>query len=101
MTNQTTSNDVVSNPGSISFLALLIHFPSNMARSIKAWREVRETRLRDRKAIEQLQALNAHDLRDIGISKDDLNWASTLPVEKIKTRQLDKIARRKRYQVNH
>ena len=96
MTDQTAKNDLISNPESTSFLTLLIHFPSNMVSSIRAWRKSHDTRVRDRKAIEKLQSLNEHNLRDIGISKDDLRWAETLSAEDAPTRQLQKIARAKR-----
>ncbi|MEM7068132.1 MAG: DUF1127 domain-containing protein [Pseudomonadota bacterium] len=82
------------NPGDTDFLSLLLHFQSNAINALGTWKTDHETRKRDRRAIAKLQSLNDANLQDIGITRDDVDWANSLPEEQSATAQLQKIVRK-------
>jgi len=60
----------------------------------KIWIERREKakeRRYNQNALKLLSSLDEHELNDIGISKNDLTWASTLPAHENAMKALNKV----------
>jgi uncharacterized protein YjiS (DUF1127 family) len=56
----------------------------------------RKSLIEDRRAFETMLALDEVILRDIGVSRDEVEWASRLPMEFHAARELKKVAERRR-----
>ncbi|MCF6321115.1 MAG: DUF1127 domain-containing protein [Rhizobiaceae bacterium] len=63
--------------------------------AIKHQYALRKQRNIDRQAFSRMFALDDHILADIGITRDDLTWASKLPLSQNASCVLNKIARQK------
>ena len=69
------------------------HVVNRLFRKFRAWQKTNRLYRNDRIAIRCLLDLNDKTLRDIGISRADIIWASKLPRDQIATLELQKIAR--------
>jgi uncharacterized protein YjiS (DUF1127 family) len=67
--------------------------PGRVVAMIKTAIERRIQRTTDRQAFSHLLALDQHTLDDIGITRDDVFWASRLPLSINASHELEKIAR--------
>ncbi|MEE9375620.1 MAG: hypothetical protein V3V04_04735 [Rhizobiaceae bacterium] len=65
----------------------------------KNWRDfathmqLRQQRRIDRQAFRYMLTLENRILKDIGIDREDVNWANRLPLDRIASRELEKVAR--------
>ncbi len=51
---------------------------------------------RSRRAVSRLDRLDDHLLRDIGVTREELRWATRLPLSRNAALELDDLARRRR-----
>jgi hypothetical protein len=72
-------------------------FPSLFAKLRNQWKR-RKSLIDDRRAFETMLALDEVVLRDIGVSRDELEWANRLPMEYNAAREVRKAAERRRRQ---
>jgi len=52
----------------------------NPIRAVLAWQARRRQQMIDRRAYQRMLKLDEHMLRDIGVSRADVEWASALPL---------------------
>ena len=71
------------------------HVVDRLFRKFRVWQKANRRYRNDRIAIGQLLDLNDKTLRDIGINRVDIIWASKLPRDRIATLELQKIARKR------
>ena len=64
----------------------------NCTTRCNAWNTARKKRHRDRTEFRQLLAMNDAHLRDIGLTRADIYWANTLPIEQSASHELEKLA---------
>ena len=81
----------LTNP--IPFVSLVAGLPGRFDAMIKIAIERRIQRTTDRQAFSHLLALDQHTLDDIGITRDDVFWASRLPLSINASHELEKISR--------
>lgn len=74
---------------------------SRLFTRLNNWLAEREVRRRDRKAIKFLMQSTEAELRDIGITRDAVNWASKLPSEQSATMELQMISRAQSRHARH
>jgi len=71
------------------------NFLGRIYANIKQYYTLRRQRNIDRQAFSHLHSLEDHILADIGVTRDDVNWAGKLPLEKNAACELQKIARQR------
>ncbi len=64
---------------------------NDIATHLKNAFKQRQKRWNNRNALQQMLKLDDHILADIGLTRDDVLWANTLPLEKNAAVELDKI----------
>ena len=80
----------LTNPASIA--SRVTGAPRRIVAVIKTAIDRRVQRTTDRLAFSHLLSLDQHILDDIGVTRDDVFWASRLPLSKNASRELEKIA---------
>ncbi len=75
------------------FVSLVADLPGRVVAMIRTAIERRIQRTTDRQAFSHLLALDQHTLDDIGITRDDVLWASRLPLSINASHELEKISR--------
>lgn len=91
--NGTTINFAKTNDG---YLNTIKHVANRLVTKIRKWQQTRREHRADRAALKQLLLLSDRHLRDIGIIRADITWASNLPRDQIATIELQKVAKSKR-----
>jgi len=69
---------------------------TNPLKRIGAYLAKRHNRRVDRSAMRELLSMDDKTLKDIGISRGDVQWASNLPLSTSPTTELEIVARRNR-----
>ncbi len=90
MKNGTTIQFAKTNDGYLKITKLAAN---RLFTRIGKWQKTRREHRADRAALKQLQLLSDKNLRDIGIVRADITWASKLPRNQVATKELQKVAR--------
>lgn len=61
--------------------------------AIKTWFKIRAKRRTDRAAFQHMMKLDDEILQDIGVTRDDVIWANSLPIKMNASRELQKVSR--------
>lgn len=68
-------------------------WPGRLVRQWRHWWQQRQKRQADRRAIAYMQTLDDTMLRDIGLHRGDISWASNLPKSADALTELELLAR--------
>jgi len=68
---------------------------ATLAKTITQFFVIRYNRRIDRQAFKNVMTLDDRMLKDIGVTRQDVMWASRLPLSEDAAAELEKIARRK------
>lgn len=70
------------------------HWMSNVVEKIKSKLETRRMNVERRDAFKMLHRLDNRQLKDIGVTRGDITWASNLPLEVNASAELQKLRSR-------
>ena len=92
MTDMTTcTNQADCHPESNQIGQTLSNFIKGIFAKLKQFQTQRRQRRIDRDAFKNLLALDEKDLKDIGVRREDVIWASKLAIHKNASQELEKI----------
>jgi len=92
----TASHPIARHGDHINVSKTLVRIVKRILRDLKAYYRQRRQRRIDRLAFQHLIALEDDILRDIGVSRADVIWASKLPLSQNAAQELEIIARQNR-----
>ncbi len=92
--NALPNNCCVDNKQSHNVATLVITALLKPLKRIAAYLAMHRSRRLDRLALRELSTMDDKTLKDIGISRGDIQWASNLPLSTSATTELEIVARR-------
>ncbi len=72
---------------------------ASLLAALWTWIKQRHEQRQDRALLQNVTALDDHMLKDIGITRNDVIWASQLPLSQNAAQELEKLSRRNRGQI--
>jgi hypothetical protein len=99
MTMETTSfnhSQIRQSREELSIVSKFVSRGHGLVAKAVAYLSTRRQQVTDRLAFKNLLTLEANILQDIGVTKEDVIWASKLPLSKNAALELEKIARANR-----
>lgn len=85
-----------ANPSITPLKEECLNMGQRLIKKFKDWRALVKQRRIDRDSFARLQALDDEMLKDIGLTRGDVMWASSLPLSTNASAELEIIARRKK-----